>query len=85
MSQTDKRIYMISYLLANGKMGNITDPQALRTFFNRVIYNENYQAKEKDNARRETARRLAPQLRAATQARQGTLGPNHLRVAPRDD
>jgi hypothetical protein len=29
---------MISYLLANGKSGNITDPWALRTFYTRLYY-----------------------------------------------
>jgi hypothetical protein len=39
---------MISYLLANGKCGNITDPWVLRIFYTRLYY-----AKTKDiNTRR---------------------------------
>jgi hypothetical protein len=29
---------MISYLLANGKAGNLTDPRVLRIFYTRLYY-----------------------------------------------
>jgi hypothetical protein len=43
---------MISYLLSNGKCGNITDPWILRIFYTRLYY-----AKTKDstNTRRRKA------------------------------
>jgi hypothetical protein len=42
---------MISYLLANGKSGNIDDPWALRAFYTRLYYG-NIQRQKSQAARR---------------------------------
>jgi hypothetical protein len=54
LSATEARPSGISYRLASGKSGEITDPLALRTFYWRIY--ENQKQKEADYAGRGTPR-----------------------------
>jgi hypothetical protein len=50
--ETENEIHVrpsgISYLLANGKQGNITDPWALRAFYYRISQRRHYEEKQHD-------------------------------------
>lgn len=50
----------ISYLLPDGRAGTITDPAALRTFYQRIYNHEAITKEEDGQAGRRYARRLSP-------------------------